>query len=134
MTSTYVTLNVFTTIRVQYNVRVLQCVNSDVEIPIYLSGRFKKISRTERLCNLCDDWVVGDEFHYILKCKALCIERKRYIQEIYINKPSIAVMHKLFNSCDVKILSKIMVKFIIIIINANFALVCMCVVYFVYYQ
>ena len=49
--------------------------------------------------------MVGDEFHYILKCKALCIERERYIQEIYIKKPSIAVMHKLFNSCDVKILS-----------------------------
>ena len=74
--------------------------------------------------------MVGDEFQYILKCKALCIERKRYIQEIYINKPSIAVMHKLFNSCDVKILSN-MVKFFIII-NAKFAYVCMCVVYFVY--
>ena len=67
----------------------------------------------------CDDGVVGDEFHYILKCKTLCIERKMYIQEIYINKPSIAVMHKLFNSCDVKILSN-MVKFITII-NAKFA-------------
>ena len=54
-----------------------------------------------------------------LKCKALCIERKMYIQEIYINKPSIAVMHKLLNSCDVKILSN-MVKFVTII-NAKFA-------------
>ena len=60
------------------------------------SKGLKKISRTDRLCNLCDDRVVGDEFHYILKCKALCIERQMYIQEIYINKPSIAVMHKLF--------------------------------------
>ena len=42
-----------------------------------------------------------------------------YIQEIYINKPSIAVMHNLFNSCDVKILSN-MVTFITII-NAKFA-------------
>ena len=41
-----------------------------------------------------------------------------YIQEIYINKPSIAVMHKLL-SCDVKILSN-MVK-CITIINAKFA-------------
>ena len=62
---------------------------------------------------------MGDEFHYILKCKALCIERIRYIQEICINKPSIAVMHTLFNSCDAKILSN-MVKFIIIN-NAKFA-------------
>ena len=76
-----------------------QGVNSDVEIPIYLiifQVGLKKISRTDRLCNLCDDRVVGDELHYILKCKALCIERQMYIQEIYINKPSIAVMHKLF--------------------------------------
>ena len=36
---------------------------------LYISGRFKKISRTDRLCNLCDDGVVGDEFHYILKYK-----------------------------------------------------------------
>ena len=80
---------------------------------------FIKISRTDRLCNLCDDGVVGDEFHFILKCKALCIQRKMYIEEIYINKPSIVVMHKLFNSCDVKILSN-MVK-CITIINAKFA-------------
>ena len=94
-----------------------RCGNSNIP---YISGRFKKISRTDRLCNLCDDGVVGDEFHYkiILKCKALCIETKMYIQEIDINKPSIAVMHKLFNSCDVKILSN-MVKFITII-NAKF--------------
>ena len=37
-----------------------------------------------------------------------------YIQDMYTNKPSIAVMHKLFNSCDVKLLSN-MVKFINII-------------------
>ena len=93
-----------------------RCGNSNIP---YISGRFKKISRTDILCNLCDDGVVGDEFHYILKCKALCIERKMYIQEIYINKLSIAVIYKLFNSCDVKILSN-MVKFITII-NAKFA-------------
>ena len=53
-----------------------RCGNSNI---LYISGRFKKIRRTDRLCNLCDDGVVGDEFHYILKCKALCIEIQMYI-------------------------------------------------------
>ena len=38
-----------------------RCGNSNIP---YISGRFRKISRTDRLCNLCDDGVVGDEFHY----------------------------------------------------------------------
>ena len=37
-----------------------RCGNSNIP---YISGRFKNISRTDRLGNLCDDGVVGDEFH-----------------------------------------------------------------------
>ena len=94
-----------------------------MEIPIYLIKLQVGLKRSIELidCEIYnyDDGVVGDKFNYILKCKALCIERKMYIKEIYINKPSIAVMYKLFNSCDVKILSN-MVQFITII-NAKFA-------------
>ena len=101
---------------------VLQCVNSDVEIPIYLMFQVG-LKRSVELIDCAIYVMMGwwEMTHYILKCKALCIERKRYIQEIYINKPSIAVMYKLLNSCDVKILSNMVKCIIIIIINAKFA-------------
>ena len=69
-------------------------------------------------CNLCDAGVIGNEFHYIFKCKAFSLERKLYIPKSMRNMPSILEMHKLFNSLDVKILLKL-VKFITII-NAKF--------------
>ena len=31
-------------------------------------GRFNHIPRDERLCKLCDESAIGDEFHYIFKC------------------------------------------------------------------
>ena len=102
-----------------------RCGNSN--IPYIISGRFKKINRIDRLCNLCDDGVVGD----ILKCKALCIEIKMYIQEIYINKPSIAVMHKLFNSCDVKIY-RIWLNLLLLLMQSLHKFVCvLCILHII---
>ena len=32
------------------------------------SGRYKNVSRENRLCTLCSDNEIGDEFHYFMKC------------------------------------------------------------------
>ena len=62
----------------------------DTNIPI-VSGRYKTVNRSERTCNLCDAGVIGNEFHYIFKCKAFSLERKLYIQKSLRNMPSILV-------------------------------------------
>ena len=50
-----------------------RCGNSNIP---YISGRLKKTSRTDRLCNLSDDGVVGDEFHHIF---TNCLSREKCI-------------------------------------------------------
>ena len=39
------------------------------------SGPYKKISRVERLCPLCNRSEIGDEFHYLLKCTHSSLSR-----------------------------------------------------------
>ena len=42
------------------------------------SGRFRQVSRNERLCVYCEN-EVEDEFHFILKCPKYSILRRQYI-------------------------------------------------------
>ena len=48
------------------------------------SGRWKKIQRDKRICELCDFNDLGDEFHYVMKCKFMAIERQKYIAKLII--------------------------------------------------
>jgi hypothetical protein len=36
-----------------------------------------------RLCNICIDAEIGDEFHYILQCKSLINERKLFLSQYF---------------------------------------------------
>ena len=56
-----------------------------------VSGRYQTVNRSKRTCNLCDAGVIGNEFHYIFKCKAFYLERKLYIPNILRNMPSIII-------------------------------------------
>ena len=51
-------------------------------LPI-VTGRHVGTPKEERLCTLCDITEVGDEFHYILKCKYFTAERKKYLNSRY---------------------------------------------------
>ena len=57
-----------------------RCGNTNTPI---VSGRYQTVNRSERTCNLCDAGVIGNEFHYIFKCKAFSLERKLYIYTKY---------------------------------------------------
>ena len=48
------------------------------------TGRWRGVSRNDRLCHLCNLEDIGDEYHYYMTCKALCLERKH----IYHNIPN----------------------------------------------
>ena len=48
-------------------------------------GRHRNIPRVERLCALCDDALIGDEYHYIMECKHFSEERNFYLGD-YLQK------------------------------------------------
>lgn len=64
-----------------------RCCN--INIPIE-KGRWHNIPKEERLCVLCTENTVGDEFHYLFLCKnAKVVEfRNKFIPSYYIKNPS----------------------------------------------
>lgn len=43
---------------------------SNHRLPIEV-GRWNNLQRHERICNLCNNNQIGDEYHYLLECNAL---------------------------------------------------------------
>ena len=64
------------------------------------NGRWMNIPRNERICNYCDLKEIGDEFHYILKCKdnLLKDERKRCLKVIHIQNANIISFKQIMNN------------------------------------
>ena len=62
------------------------------------SGRYDGTLREERLCRLCDEQVVGDEFHFILECKnsRLVELRNQYLAPYYRFSPTLDKLKELF--------------------------------------
>ncbi|KAK6196333.1 hypothetical protein SNE40_001576 [Patella caerulea] len=80
------------------------------------SGRWNKTPRNERLCHVCDSADIGDEFHYILKCKYFTIERKKLLPDWCQNRPNTFKFQRLFNYKNTVVLQKLC-RFIKIIIS-----------------
>ena len=53
---------------------------SNHKLPIE-RGRYSNIQRERRFCNLCNENMIGDEFHFILECPALQHFRKQFLFE-----------------------------------------------------
>ena len=72
---------------------------SNHRLPIQ-RGRYDRTPREERLCTLCDEQLVGDEFHFILVCKNLQLVdlRNQYISPYYRNIPSLGKLTELFEN------------------------------------
>ena len=78
-------------------------------------GIFDGKIREERFCTICSSNEIGDEFHYIFKCKSLSEERKQFIPLKYYSNPSNINMCKLFNSRN-EVLYKLC-RFILIVLR-----------------
>ena len=50
------------------------------------TGRLNGIDHGNRLCNICKDAEICDEFHYILQCKSLAYERKLYRSQYFSHR------------------------------------------------
>ena len=68
-------------------------------------GRYDGTLRGERLCRLCDEDVVGDEFHFILNCRhsRLVELRSQYLAPYYRFSPSLEKLKELFCNRDRKL-------------------------------
>ena len=73
------------------------------------TGRWNNIPRHERLCTLCDDRQLGNEFHYICICKHEEISRLRskFIPRYYTENPREDKLHGLLRYCNVKVLNNL---------------------------
>lgn len=86
--------------------------SSNTKLPIE-TGRWYNIPHENRLCNICKD-DIGDEYHYILCCKAFTNYRNIYIPEFFRTKPNTIKFFTLFNTKDIHLL-KSLCRFIKII-------------------
>ena len=57
-----------------------RCCNHKLPIE---EGRCFGIDRADRICNLCNMNVLGDEFPYLLQCESFDVKRKKYIQPYF---------------------------------------------------
>ena len=66
------------------------------------SGRWTKpkilVDYHERLCTLCDENYIEDEYHILMKCKYFVNLREKYISRKYYKRPSTYKFQKLMNT------------------------------------
>ena len=71
------------------------------------TGRWQNIDREDRICNLCNEGLVGDEFHYLLECNYFNDDRKNLLGDEYCVRPNVIKLKKLMNSKNVPVLRKL---------------------------
>ena len=75
--------------------------------------RYIDVPRQNRLCNLCNNGEVGDEFHYLFSCPhgEISLLRTISIRKYFYTRPNTLKLHELMNAKTKKKLSKL-AKFI----------------------
>lgn len=70
------------------------------------TGRYgvNRVDRNQRLCLLCNENEVEDEFHFILVCNKYKQTRNTYIKKFYYERPSMQKLVQLFQSNSPKII------------------------------
>ena len=89
-----------------------RCGNSKIPVVV---GRYTNKPIDECLCQLCNNTDVGDEYHYVMKCKFFETERLSLIPHYYWRSPSTAMFELLFSTENRNTLNRLS-KFISIIL------------------
>ena len=71
------------------------------------TGRWKNVTIQNRICPLCNNVDIGDEFHYIFTCTFFKNLRNRFLPSFCQSKPNIYKLLKLFNSKKAAILRRL---------------------------
>ena len=79
---------------------------SNHNLPIE-TGRWKNVTIQNRICPLCNNFDIGDEFHYIFTCTFFKNERNRFLPSFCQSKPNIYKLLKLFNSKKAGVLRRL---------------------------
>ena len=89
-------------LKLPYACRKILCLfrTRNHHLPIE-TGRWSNTDISERKCNLCNI-SPGDEFHYLMNCKFLASERKRYIKAYYFRQPNVIKFKQLMNVRNLK--------------------------------
>ena len=72
-----------------------RCRNN--KLPIELGSHFN-VPRETRFCTKCEENILGDEFHVLLECSFFKKERKQFLPDINVSKPSVILMYNILNS------------------------------------
>ena len=72
-------------------------------------SRYFGIPRGERLCPLCNSDDIGDDFHYLFKCKfdAFVQLRKTCLKKYYLHHQNAIKYYQLMNSENISVIRKI---------------------------
>ena len=62
------------------------------------TGRYNSISRSERICRLCQMNVVQDEFHFLLTCTTYTNLRRKYFKPYYCRWPTLNMFDRLMTN------------------------------------
>jgi len=73
------------------------------------TGRYarNRLDRNLRVCQLCQEQDVEDEFHVILKCPLFTSLRKKYVKKNVYDKPSVFKLIEMFKSKDKQTLTNL---------------------------
>ena len=97
-------------VRLPHMNRLLICKlrTSNLKLPIEI-GRWKNIPREDRLCTLCQDTLVGDEFHYLFICKHPLLHtlRNKFLPKYFTVNPTQYKMFGLLSFCNVSLLIRL---------------------------
>ena len=90
------------------NERILLCKFRTTNHRLIIeTGRWQNIDREDRICNLCNEGLVGDEFHYLLECNYFNDDRKNLLGDEYCVRPNVIKFKKLMTSKNVPVLRKL---------------------------
>ncbi|CAL4081602.1 unnamed protein product [Meganyctiphanes norvegica] len=95
-----------------YAVCKLKCANHRMPI---VSDIYSNVPVDERICNICQLNEIGDEFHYLFKCKYFNKHRCKFVKHYYYIHVNMHKMTQLFDDTNDTELIKL-AKFISIII------------------
>ena len=70
---------------------------SNHKLPIE-KGRWFNIPRSERICQKCQNNVIGDEHHYLFECPTVEDARSKFVKPYYCKNPSVYKSQSLFST------------------------------------
>jgi hypothetical protein len=71
------------------------------------TGRYYNIDRHARICNMCNNNDIEDEYHFILECSKYVEIRRKYIKPYYCINPSAFKLTQLLSVQNIKELNNL---------------------------